>query len=140
MSNTQLRTVLKAVTTVLRLTGKAIVYLAIALYVIGELLFSELETKPAPVAVEQTAPVRTVAKTMAPTPVLAIELPAVELETEPSDADKETIAQAADARHYATLTAVQLRKECGRVGIKWRNAHAPSKHLTKSEMLQALAA
>jgi hypothetical protein len=140
MSNTQLRTVLKAVATVLRLTGEAIVYLAIALYVIGELLFSELETKPAPVAVEQTAPVRTVAKTIAAPTVLAIEIPDVEKETEPSDADKETIAQAADARHYATLTSVQLRKECSALGIKWRNAHAHSKHLSKAEMLQALAA
>jgi hypothetical protein len=140
MSNTQLRTVLKAIVTVLRLTGNAIVYLAIALYVIGELLFSELETKPAPVAVEQPAPVRTVAKTIVQPTVLAIELPAVEQETAPSDADKETIALAADARHYSKLTAVQLRKECSNVGIKWRNAHAPSKHLTKSEMLQALAA
>jgi hypothetical protein len=131
MSNTQLRTVLKAVATVLRLTGKAIVYLAIALYVIGELLFSELETKPAPVAVEQTAPVRTVAKTIAPTPVLAIEIP---------DAEKEVIAQAVDNCYYSGLTAVQLRTECARVGIKWRNAHGTSKHLKKSEMLTALAA
>jgi hypothetical protein len=139
MSNAQIKTVLKAIAIVLRLTGKAIVYLAIALYVVGELLFSELETKPAPVAVEQPtpAPVRTVAKTIAQPTVLAIELPAVE---EIADADKETIALAADARHYATLTSVQLRKECSALGIKWRNAHAPSKHLSKSEMLQALAA
>jgi hypothetical protein len=133
MSNTQLRTVLKAVATVLRLTGKAIVYLTIALYVVGELLFSELETKPAPVAVEQPtpAPVRTVAKTIAPTPVLAIEIP---------DVEKEVIAQAADNCYYSGLTAVQLRTECARVGIKWRNAHGTSKHLNKAEMLTALAA
>jgi hypothetical protein len=139
MSNTQLRTVLKAVATVLRIAGKAIVYLAIALYVIGELLFSELETKPAPVAVEKPAPVRTVAKAIFTTPVLAIEIPGPVIDYETSDADKETIALAADARHYSKLTSVQLRKECSTVGIKWRNAHGTSKHLNKAEMLTALA-
>jgi hypothetical protein len=129
MSNTQLKTVLKAVATVLRITGKAIVYVAIALYVIGDLLFSELEAKP--VTVEQPAPVRTAAKTIAAPTVLEIEIP---------DVEKEVIAQAADNCYYSGLTAVQLRTECARVGIKWRNAHGTSKHLKKAEMLTALAA
>lgn len=132
MSNAQLITVLKAIATVLRLTAKAIVYLSIALYVVGELLFSELET----VAVEEPKPARTVAKTIAQPTVLVIDIPADDL----SDADKETIALATDARRYATLTSSQLRKECSTIGIKWRNAHGPSKHLTKADMIEALAA
>lgn len=130
MSNAQIKTVLKAVATVLRLTGKAIVYLCLALYVVGELLFSELETVEAP------KPARTVAKTIAQPTVLAIEIPGTVINYGTSDAEKEGIAIAADA----TLTAVQLRKECSALGIKWRNAHGTSKHLTKAEMLQALAA
>lgn len=132
MSNAQIKTVLKAVATVLRLTGKAIVYLCIALYVVGELMFSESQTVEAP------KPVRTVAKTMAKPTVLAIELP--EVDKEIPEVDKETMALAADARHYATLTSVQLRKECSTIGIKWRNVHGKSKHLSKAEMLTALAA
>lgn len=38
----------------------------------------------------------------------------------------------------AALTSQQLRKECSRRGIAWRNAHGQGKHLLKGEMLQAL--
>ncbi len=33
----------------------------------------------------------------------------------------------------------ELRQQCQRAGIKWRNAHGKNKHLKKDEMLQALA-
>ena len=38
----------------------------------------------------------------------------------------------------ATLTSAELRKQCQSAGIKWRNAHGASKHLSKAEMLAAL--
>lgn len=134
MTNKQIKTIalasLKATAAIVLFTGKAFLYLCLALYVCGELLFSEYQAVPTP------RPVRTVAKTIAQPTVLAIELPE---ETEPTDVEKETIALAADARRYAKLTSVQLRKECSTIGIKWRNAHG-TKHLTKAEMLTALAA
>ena len=140
MSNRQIKNIsiasIKAVTAIVLFTGKAFLYLCLALYVVGELLFSEYQSIP----VTESKPVRTAAKAMAQPTVLAIDLPAVEQITEPSDAEKESIALAADARHYATLTAVQLRKECSAIGIKWRNAHGKSKHMSKAEMLEALTA
>ena len=140
MPNRQIKNIalasLKATAAIVLFTGKAFLYICLALYVVGELLFSDYQSVP----VAESKPVRTAAKTIAQPTVLAIELPAVEQDIEPSDAEKEGIAIAAAACHYAKLTAVQLRKECSALGIKWRNAHAPSKHLSKSEMLQALAA
>jgi len=35
-------------------------------------------------------------------------------------------------------TVEQLRQECQKAGIKWRNAHGKNKHLKKDEMLAAL--
>jgi len=40
---------------------------------------------------------------------------------------------------YHSMTSVQLRKECQRRGIGWRNAHGQGKHLLKGEMVAALA-
>ncbi|MBD1871876.1 hypothetical protein H6F75_00125 [Nodosilinea sp. FACHB-131] len=37
------------------------------------------------------------------------------------------------------MTSAQLRKECSRRAIAWRNAHGKGKHLLKGEMLKALA-
>jgi hypothetical protein len=39
----------------------------------------------------------------------------------------------------ATLTSAELRRQCHAAGIKWRNAHGASKHLSKAEMIAALA-
>ncbi len=36
------------------------------------------------------------------------------------------------------VTVEQLRKECQKAGIKWRNAHGKNKHLKKDEMIAAL--
>lgn len=36
-------------------------------------------------------------------------------------------------------TAVQLRRVCAERGIRWRNVHGKGKHLSKREMLTALA-
>jgi len=50
------------------------------------------------------------------------------------------VVEVADApTEFAAMTAVQLRKECQTRGIRWRNAHGKSKHLSKTEMLAALA-
>ena len=48
----------------------------------------------------------------------------------------------AENPHYAevlaTLTVAQLRPLCQSAGIRWRNAHGVSKHLSKAEMIAAL--
>ena len=40
----------------------------------------------------------------------------------------------------ASLTSAELRRQCQAAGIKWRHAHGQGRHLSKAEMLQALAA
>jgi hypothetical protein len=100
------------------------------------------EAQP-PAIVEQpepAAPVRSVAKGITPDPVLVVELPiATLMDEEPSDSEKEGIAIDVDRDRYQAMTAVQLRKECSTVGIKWRNAHGKSKHLSKAEMIAELS-
>ena len=113
-------------------SAKAFLYLCIALYVVGELMFAEhAQSAPStqPIALdtdlaESIAPAAgTLAKSIArPGAVLSI----------PTEAIVTT-------NHYANLTAGQLRKECSAQNIRWRNAHG-SKHLSKSAMLSALAA
>ena len=39
----------------------------------------------------------------------------------------------------ATVTSAELRRQCQAAGIRWRNAHGPSRHLTKAEMIEALS-
>ena len=50
----------------------------------------------------------------------------------------------AENPHYAdvlaTLTVAQLRPLCQSAGIRWRNAHGVSKHLSKAQMIAALTA
>lgn len=41
---------------------------------------------------------------------------------------------------WATMTPEQLRRECQRRSIRWRNAHGKGKHLRKGEMVAALSA
>jgi len=43
-----------------------------------------------------------------------------------------------EAPAWAAMTAVELRKECQRRGVAWRNAHGAGKHLRKGEMVRAL--
>lgn len=40
---------------------------------------------------------------------------------------------------YRAMTSQELRKECSRRAIAWRNAHGKGKHLRKAEMVKALA-
>ncbi|MGG6242552.1 hypothetical protein ACQ4N7_28405 [Nodosilinea sp. AN01ver1] len=46
---------------------------------------------------------------------------------------------AVSAKPIAAMTSAELRKECQRRCIAWRNAHGKGKHLRKGEMLEALA-
>ena len=39
----------------------------------------------------------------------------------------------------ATVTSAELRRQCQAAGIRWRNAHGKGRHLTKTEMIAALA-
>lgn len=40
---------------------------------------------------------------------------------------------------FSKLDPFELRKICQQQGIKWRNAHGKNKHLSKPEMLAAIA-
>lgn len=148
MSNAQIKTIaltaLRLAGTVLLFAAKAIVYLCIAIAVVGQLLFQEYaQSVPAPIEESSpiadpweepiaVAPVAAMAKTIArPESVLVVEI---------SDAEMEAIAIDCDIRNYQAMTAPELRKECSAQGIKWRNAHGKSKHLSKAEMLEALGA
>ena len=151
MSNTQAKSIalsaLNIATIVIVFSAKAFLYLCIALYVVGELLFQEyaqsgpvpmgqdaIPACPDPWEVEEPAPV-TMAKSIArPGAVKAIAL-----DDEIPDGEKEEVARQVDIRRYQGLTSLQLRQECSAIGIRWRNAHG-SKHLSKSEMFEALAA
>ena len=162
MSNTQAKSIalsaLNFATVAIVFASKAFLYLCIALYVAGELMFAEYaQSSPStqPIALDTdrgddiaaaiakldapSAPDRgddiaaaiapavcTLAKSIArPSAVLSIPV---------------QLQLATDTPHYATLTAVQLRKKCSAQNIKWRNAHGTSKHLSKAAMLSALAA
>lgn len=165
MSNAQIKSIalsaLRLTSVVLMFAAKAIVYLCIAIAVIGQLLFQEY-AQSAPIAVQEestpiaesvvyasmtwlekepvedaweepiapVAPVAAMAKTIARSEaVLVVDIP---------EAEMEAITIACDIRNYQAMSAIELRKECGAVGIKWRNAHGKSKHLSKAEMLEAL--
>ena len=39
---------------------------------------------------------------------------------------------------WAKMSNAELRRECARKGIAWRNAYGKGKHLLKGEMLKAL--
>ncbi|MBD2111739.1 MULTISPECIES: hypothetical protein [Cyanophyceae] len=43
------------------------------------------------------------------------------------------------AKPIAQMTSAELRKECGRRAIAWRNAHGKGKHMLKGEMVEALS-
>lgn len=49
------------------------------------------------------------------------------------------VLEVVDRPDLAHLTAVQLRRLCAAQGVKWRNV-SQGKHLTKSEMIERLAA
>jgi hypothetical protein len=169
MSNAQIKSIalsaLRLTGVILMFAAKAIVYLCIAIAVVGQLLFAEYaQTAPAPIEesspiaesmvyasmpwlekepvedaweepiapVAPVAPVATMAQTIArPDAVLVVEIP---------EAEMEALAIACDIRNYQAMSAIELRKECGAQGVKWRNAHGKSKHLSKAEMLEALGA
>ena len=119
MSNTQIKSIALSVLNIATVTivfaSKAFIYLCIALYVVGELMFAEYaQSAPStqPIALDTDPAAGTLAKSIArPGAVLSI----------PTEAIVTT-------NHYANLTAGQLRKECSAQNIRWRNAHG-SKHL-----------
>ena len=79
-------------------------------------------------------PVPTVAAEMAaPVAIARVEDAWIaELEVEPP-------SPTATADYLETWSAQELRRECGRQGIAWRNAHDKGKPLTKAQMIKALA-
>jgi hypothetical protein len=44
-----------------------------------------------------------------------------------------------EAPAYAKMNSEELRKECSRRAIAWRNAYGKCKHLRKEEMVNALS-
>jgi len=50
-----------------------------------------------------------------------------------------TLVVQVEATDYSALTSAQLRKVCSQRGITWRNAKAQGRHLSKADMIAALA-
>jgi hypothetical protein len=99
----------------------------IALYALAVLFVLWVRAErptPAPVEVAIAEPVAIATVKVAEPPILVAE------EVDPAEIDVVC---------FEAMTAVQLRKECQTRGIRWRNAHGKSKHLSKAEMLAALA-
>ena len=152
MANTEIKSIALSVLNIATVTivfaSKAFIYILIALYVAGEMAIAEyaqsapstqpiaLDTDLAEDIAEAIAPaVCTLAKSIArPGAVKSIAL-----DDEILDGEKESIARQVDIRRYRVMTSPELRKECTAIGIRWRCAHG-SKHLTKAEMFEALAA
>lgn len=124
-------TALKVSAAILLFTAKAFLYTCLALYAVGELLFSEYQsatveeaqpTAETAAIVEQStpakAPVRIAAK------AVAAPTKSVRVESGP----------------FGHLSAIELRKMCQNSEIKWRNAHGAGKHLSKAEMIAELTA
>ncbi|MBC7515505.1 MAG: hypothetical protein H7237_03580 [Alkalinema sp. FL-bin-369] len=158
MSNTQIKsialTVLNIATVTIVFASKAFIYILIALYVVGELMFAEYaQSSPStqPIALDTDRGddiAEAIAKLDAPSDtdldedIAAIAPAAVNVAksiARPGAVLSIPTAPIDVPNHYATLTAVQLRKECSAQNIKWRNV-CGSKHLSKSAMLSALAA
>jgi hypothetical protein len=53
---------------------------------------------------------------------------------------KRTQAQTTAPAALALLSAVQLRQQCSKSGVQWRNARGKGRHLTKQEMIARLTA
>lgn len=53
---------------------------------------------------------------------------------------KRTQAQTTAPAALALLSAVQLRQQCSKSGVQWRNARGKGGHLTKQEMIDQLTA
>ena len=158
MSNTQAKsialTVLNIATVTIVFASKAFIYLLIALYVAGELMFAEhAQSAPStqPIALDTDLAediAEAIAKLDAPSdPDIAEDIAAIapavctlpKAIARPGAVLSIPAEAIAKTNPYATLTAVQLRKECTAIGIKWRNVYG-SKHFSKAEMLTALAA
>ena len=56
-----------------------------------------------------------------------------------SELEVEPPSLTATADYLETWSAQELRRECSHWGIAWRNAHGKGKHLTKAQMIKALA-
>ena len=160
MSNTQAKSialsVLNIATVTIVFSSKAFIYLLIALYVAGELMFAEYaQSAPStqPIALDTDLAediAEAIAKLDAPSdPDLdediaeaiapaAVTLPKSIARPGAVLSIPVQLQLATDTPQYATLTAVQLRKKCTAIGIKWRNVYG-SKHLSKAEMFKALA-
>lgn len=84
------------------------------------LLVDDLPTLPALLAQSKNLtarPVTAAAAVAAPVAIVRVEVPTPD---------------------WAKMTNAELRRECSRRGIAWRNAHGKGKHLLKKEMLKAL--
>lgn len=146
---------------VLMFAAKAIVYLCIAIAVVGQLLFQEY-TQVEPVAatsdpweepIENASPVALPIEGMLE-PVMhfdrvigwvtpgsqsaakTIARPAV-LVVDVPDSVKESVAIEVDRDRYLAMSSPELREECRKSGIRWRRVNG-QKHLSKTAMVEAL--
>lgn len=87
---------------------------------------------------------------------IAIEAPTAAIEAMPAPAPAPAMAQAITQpvavavvkveapsteapADLASLTSAELRRQCQAAGIRWRNAHGQGRHMSKGEMIAALA-
>ncbi len=123
---------------VLLFAAKAIVYLCIAIAVVGQLLFAEYaQTSP----IEESSPIADPWEQVAPTPAIANSIPSgAVLVVEVSEVVQESIAVDVDTCRYQSMTSPELRKFCQSIGVPWRNFHGKNKHRSRAEMLEAIGA
>ena len=113
-----------------------------ALYIAGDARHTSTATAPteAPQPIAQPEPQPEPAKISDPLPAApaiaatiaapaAVAVVKVEVEVE---------AKAEPSTDYSTLKTPELRKECSKRGITWRNALGANKHLSKAAMIAAL--
>jgi hypothetical protein len=122
--------------------GEIIGHIAILIILMGRIcrlhvqawVDSEVEASAAPAPVEDMLQLpdpmeeaATLAEKPAPAPAAAAAM-----------AEPVAIAVIPAEPDYADMNSAQLRKECSKAGIQWRNAHGRNKHMSKGEMLKAL--
>lgn len=73
-----------------------------------------------------------------PSSILEMIDPCNVLGVRPEPCDQAEAKQGITIMNPSRLNSEQLRKECSKLGIRWRNAKGKGKHLTRLEMLNAL--
>ena len=136
-------TALNIAAIVLTFTAKAILYISIALYCVGELLFSEYASKPVTIGPDPELEEYTNDFFSSVAVEIGDELQTIAVEPVKSIAKSiatPTKSIAIGKTSFHSMKVVELRRTCQCAGVKWRNVHGRGKHLSRSQMLTALVA